>query len=657
MTQFVPSATITTRGSVPALRRCCEQIEPLAHLATATRVDLEPHAREPVGCAQHHRVADRERRAAVRGLAVGADVLPGVAGQRRPGREDEHRRRGRYGAPQPRRSGLRPDDLSHSRVRDLLPGGAGPLVGADAATRGCGSRSSWSPATSSTARPDGSSASCWRRSRSATRRRRSSLMRTDGRRCAKRSSSSRWCSTSACLASSSTTASSRLRSMTCSTRRPRASRRRSSRSPCRSASSFFTFQAISYIGRRLPRHDRRRRASSTSPLYLAFFPHLVAGPIVRAREFLPQLATPRDPRDVAVGAAIALIALGLVKKVAIADFLARTVVDPVFAVPQAYSAPDVAARRRTATPRRSSATSPATPTSRSALALLMGFVFPQNFHRPYRAPSFREFWRRWHMTLSRFLRDYLYIPLGGNRGGKLLHRPQPDDHDAARRAVARRGVDLRAVGRAPRRRARRSSTPLGGRIAPPRWLRWFVTFHVVVLALDPRSARPDLDLAGAFARAARSPGARHAVDAARRAGGRAASSACSSLPARPIDACACASRRCNPVAARRRAGGGHPGRRRDGAQPGRATLHLLPVLTSSPHDRPAPSSPRTGCALGARDAILAVVVDRGRARARRRAVDPRARARRWTPGSSAPSCWRSASRPGGSPTGCRLPTA
>ena len=53
------------------------------------------------------------------------------------------------------------------------------------------------------------------------------------------------------------------------------------------------------------------------------------------------------------------------------------------------------------------------------LALLMGFVFPQNFDRPYRAQGFRDFWRRWHMTLSRFLRDFLYIPLGGNRGGRL----------------------------------------------------------------------------------------------------------------------------------------------------------------------------------------------------------------------------------------------
>ena len=140
---------------------------------------------------------------------------------------------------------------------------------------------------------------------------------------------------------------------------------------------------------------------------------------MRAREFLPQLATPRDPDDVAVGPAVSLIAIGLVKKVAIADFLARSIVDPVFAR---------AARLRR---RRTSLLAAYAYAAQIycdfsgytdiaiGLALLMGFVFPQNFDRPYRAASsFGEFWRRWHMTLSRFLRDFLYIPLGGNRGGR-----------------------------------------------------------------------------------------------------------------------------------------------------------------------------------------------------------------------------------------------
>src|SRR3954471_22218823 len=180
--------------------------------------------------------------------------------------------------------------------------------------------------------------------------------------------------------------------------------------------SFFTFQAISYVV------DVKRRLVPPPSLtdvavYLSFFPHLVAGPIVRAREFLPQLATPRDPSRVAAGSGIALIALGLVKKVVIADYLARAVVDPVFAVPQAYSAPDAWLAAYSYTAQIYCDFSGYTDIA-IGLALLMGFVFPQNFDRPYRSLGVREFWRRWHMTLSRFLRDFLYIPLGGNRGGR-----------------------------------------------------------------------------------------------------------------------------------------------------------------------------------------------------------------------------------------------
>ena len=72
------------------------------------------------------------------------------------------------------------------------------------------------------------------------------------------------------------------------------------------------------------------------------------------------------------------------------------------------------------------------------LALLLGFDFPQNFDSPFKALNIADFWRRWHMSLSGWIRDYLYIPLGGSRGGLHAERPQPRDRDAARRAVARR---------------------------------------------------------------------------------------------------------------------------------------------------------------------------------------------------------------------------
>src|SRR3954453_983644 len=180
--------------------------------------------------------------------------------------------------------------------------------------------------------------------------------------------------------------------------------------------SFFPFQAISYVV------DVKRRLVAPAALidaavYLSFFPHLVAGPIVRAREFLPQLAAPRDPNRVAVGSGLALIGLGLVKKVVIADYLARTVVDPVFAVPQAYAGPDAWLAAYGYTAQIYCDFSGYTDIA-IGLALLMGYVFPQNFRSPYRATGFRDFLRRWHMTLSRFLRDFLYIPLGGNRGGR-----------------------------------------------------------------------------------------------------------------------------------------------------------------------------------------------------------------------------------------------
>ena len=117
-------------------------------------------------------------------------------------------------------------------------------------------------------------------------------------------------------------------------------------------------------------------------LYLSFFPHLVAGPIVRAREFLPQLATPRDPKDVAVGSGVFLIGLGLVKKVVLADLIARNLVDPVYAVPEAYGSADTMLALYGYAAQIYCDFSGYTDIA-IGLALLMGFVFPRNFDRPY----------------------------------------------------------------------------------------------------------------------------------------------------------------------------------------------------------------------------------------------------------------------------------
>ncbi len=181
--------------------------------------------------------------------------------------------------------------------------------------------------------------------------------------------------------------------------------------------SFFTFQGISYVVD-VYRGDYPLASPIDVAVYLSFFPHVVAGPIVRAREFIPQLATPRDPRRVPAAAALFLIVGGVVKKVVIADFLAVNLVDPVFGSPAAASGPDTLAAILGYAAQIYCDFSGYTDIA-IGVAMLLGYRFPQNFDGPYRATSLQEFWRRWHMTLSRWLRDYLYIPLGGSRRGTV----------------------------------------------------------------------------------------------------------------------------------------------------------------------------------------------------------------------------------------------
>ncbi|MEM9465726.1 MAG: MBOAT family protein [Actinomycetota bacterium] len=181
--------------------------------------------------------------------------------------------------------------------------------------------------------------------------------------------------------------------------------------------SFFTFQAISYVV------DVKRGEASPAPLldfavYLAFFPQLVAGPIVRATEFLPELRAGRTPDQIEFGRAVLLIGRGLFKKVVVADFLGRAIVNDAFGTPGEYGGLDVAMGVYGYAIQIYADFSGYTDMA-IGLALLLGFRFPQNFDRPYAAVSVQDFWRRWHMTLSRWLRDYLYVPLGGNRSGRF----------------------------------------------------------------------------------------------------------------------------------------------------------------------------------------------------------------------------------------------
>jgi D-alanyl-lipoteichoic acid acyltransferase DltB (MBOAT superfamily) len=180
--------------------------------------------------------------------------------------------------------------------------------------------------------------------------------------------------------------------------------------------SFFTFQALSYVID-VWRGEIRPARLVDFAVYEAFFPHLVAGPIVRASEFLPQLAGPRDPRAVPVTRAVFLIAGGLVKKVVLADLIATRLVDPVFDTPGQRSSVEVLVAIYGYAVQIYCDFSAYSDIA-IGVALLLGFRFPDNFDRPYSATSLREFWRRWHMSLSRWLRDYVYVPLGGNRRGR-----------------------------------------------------------------------------------------------------------------------------------------------------------------------------------------------------------------------------------------------
>jgi alginate O-acetyltransferase complex protein AlgI len=182
--------------------------------------------------------------------------------------------------------------------------------------------------------------------------------------------------------------------------------------------SFYTFQGISYVV------DVHRREVKPAPLldvvlYKAFFPQLVAGPIVRAARFLPQLGgAPRlSLRDFALGCV--LIVVGLFKKLVIANTLATGLVDPVFFDPSQFGRFDLLMALYGYAMQIYCDFSGYTDMA-IGLALLLGYRFDQNFNQPYRAHSLQDFWRRWHMSLSQWLRDYLYKPLGGGKRGALL---------------------------------------------------------------------------------------------------------------------------------------------------------------------------------------------------------------------------------------------
>lgn len=185
--------------------------------------------------------------------------------------------------------------------------------------------------------------------------------------------------------------------------------------------SFFTFQSMSYSIDVYTGTLRPCRSLLDFATFIGFFPQLFAGPIVRAIDFLPQLDAPRRLADVRGRAMLVLFLLGYFKKAVVADNLAP-VVDAFFKHPEHYNWLGCWTAVLFYAAQIYCDFSGYTDMAIAAAGLL-GYEFCRNFEFPYLSPNIGEFWRRWHMSLSSWLRDYLYIPLGGNRGGRLyVHR-------------------------------------------------------------------------------------------------------------------------------------------------------------------------------------------------------------------------------------------
>jgi len=182
--------------------------------------------------------------------------------------------------------------------------------------------------------------------------------------------------------------------------------------------SFFTFQTISYLADVYKQRVGYKTSFLDFAFYLSFFPQLVAGPIVRADNFLPQLKKPYSISKKDFNIAFFLILNGLVKKIFVSDYISINFVDRVFSSPDTFSGVENLFAVYGYTLQIYCDFSGYTDIA-IALSLLFGFHLPKNFNSPYKAINITDFWHRWHISLSTWLRDYIYISLGGNRKGKL----------------------------------------------------------------------------------------------------------------------------------------------------------------------------------------------------------------------------------------------
>lgn len=182
--------------------------------------------------------------------------------------------------------------------------------------------------------------------------------------------------------------------------------------------SFYTFQSISYIIEIYRKEITPTKSYLDYLFFVSFFPQLVAGPIVRAKDFLPQIYQKLNITKQDVSYALFLIIGGLIKKTVISDYISINFVDRVFDAPNSYTPFEnlMAAYGYTI---QIYCDFSGYSDMAIGIAMLLGFKLPTNFRTPYKSVSITEFWRRWHISLSTWLRDFLYISVGGNRHGSF----------------------------------------------------------------------------------------------------------------------------------------------------------------------------------------------------------------------------------------------
>jgi alginate O-acetyltransferase complex protein AlgI len=196
--------------------------------------------------------------------------------------------------------------------------------------------------------------------------------------------------------------------------------------------SFFTFMSLSYVIDVYRREIQPSRDYAHYVTYIAFFPHLVAGPIIRGRDLLPLFAKPVKLDAVVAGEGMFLVAVGLFKKVVVSDYLRMNLVDRVVAEPTSYSSLEVLVAMFGYAIQIYCDFSGYSDVA-IGVALLLGYRLRINFDAPFKASNLVEFWRRWHISLSSWLRDYIYIPLGGSR---IVRKNESESAGALRRRVA-----------------------------------------------------------------------------------------------------------------------------------------------------------------------------------------------------------------------------